>query len=265
MSGPSGRRGVMMKKIIILMMGLACCFSRCYAADDEAVYGAVKPDDYVTGRFDPSKQEMFVSLADTGIPTNKWRHLLRREAAEALKKMYDAFRKENPKAPFWVQSSTRNFYDQKGIWDGKWNGTITVMNVSLNKTIRDPLKRALEILKYSSMPGTSRHHWGTDFDLNVLNNSYYETGEGKQLYQWLLKNAGRYGFCQPYTSGRNAGYNEEKWHWSYVPLSKVFIVKWNDLYRKNPGAFSKKGLFCGSEAAGKLAPAYVNAIQKDCD
>ncbi len=250
---------------IVIVVAILCVHAHCsFAAEDASLFGKVKADDYVTGRFDPSRQEMFVSLADRGIPTNNRRHLLRREAAEALKMMYEAFRKDHPKAPFWVQSSTRNFYDQKGIWDGKWNGTITVMNASLNKTIKDPLKRALEILKYSSMPGTSRHHWGTDFDLNVLNNGYYESGEGKPLYQWLLKNAGRFGFCRPYTSGRNAGYYEEKWHWSYVPLAKIFIVRWNDLYRRKPDAFSMKGLFGGSETAGKLAPAYVNSINREC-
>ena len=245
--------------VILLMTRCSC------AADDKDHYGKTAPDDYVTGRFNPARHELFVSLADEGIPTNKWPHLLRREAARALKELYSAFRKEHPKAPFWVQSSTRNFYDQKSIWDGKWNGTIPVMNESLARRVRDPMKRALEILRYSSMPGTSRHHWGTDFDLNVLDNRYYETGEGNVLYAWLKKNAGRYGFCQPYTAGRNAGYHEEKWHWSYIPLARVFLVRWNALYRSAPGEFSRKGLFSGSEITGKLAPDYVNAIDRACD
>jgi zinc D-Ala-D-Ala carboxypeptidase len=256
----------MNKKGIIAAIGIFCfIFSCSFAADDADIYGNINPDDYVTGRFNPAKHELFVSLADAGIPTNKWPHLLRREAAAALKELYAAFRKEHPKAPFWVQSSTRSFYDQKSIWDGKWNGTITVMNINLNKAMRDPLKRALEILKYSSMPGTSRHHWGTDFDLNVLDNRYFETGEGNVLYRWLRENAGRYGFCQPYTSGRSSGYNEEKWHWSYKPLAGVFLDRWNVIYRKNPENFTRKGLFNGSAEAGKLAPVYVNAINRECD
>lgn len=256
----------MNKKIIATLCVILCSLFRCAsAADDAGTYGKTGPDDYVTGRFNPARHELFVSLADSGIPTNKWPHLLRREAAEALKKLYIAFHEEHPKAPFWVQSSTRSFYDQKNIWDGKWNGTITVMNVSLNKTIKDPLKRGLEILKYSSMPGTSRHHWGTDFDLNVLDNRYYETGEGRVLYRWLRKNAGRFGFCQPYTAGRSSGYNEERWHWSYMPLARVFQKSWNSCYQKNPEAFTRKGLFGGSDVAGKLAPVYVNAVDRECD
>ncbi|NJK84501.1 MAG: M15 family metallopeptidase [Saprospiraceae bacterium] len=47
-------------------------------------------------------------------------------------------------------------------------------------TTPNPQERALKILKYSSMPGTSRHHWGTDIDLNSFSNSYFEQGEGKK-------------------------------------------------------------------------------------
>jgi zinc D-Ala-D-Ala carboxypeptidase len=248
-------------KLILFVLIPACVF----AENNTEIYGKINPDDYVTGRFDPSKSEMFVSLSDMGIPTNKWPHMLRKETAAALKQLYSAFRKEHPKAPFWVQSSTRNFYDQKNIWDGKWSGTITVMGRSLNKTIQDPLKRAVEILKFSSMPGTSRHHWGTDFDLNVLSDDYFETGEGKVLYRWLQQNAHRFGFCQPYTAGRNKGYNEEKWHWSYIPLAKIFLARWNSFYQKNPGYFVRKGLFCGSEKAGAFVPEYVNSINTICE
>ncbi len=256
---------MMIKNAMIILM-IVCCLTRCsFAADDTAVYGKTDPDDYVTGRFNPAGHGLFVSLADSGVPTNKRPHLLRKEAAGALKELYDAFRREHPKAPFWVQSSTRSFADQRYIWDGKWNGTIPVMKISLNRTIQDPLKRALEILKYSSMPGTSRHHWGTDIDLNVLENSYYETGEGRALYLWMKENAGRFGFCQPYTAGRTSGYHEEKWHWSYRPLAGIFLERWNSLHRKNPGSFSRRGLFEGSEVAGKLAPVYVNAINRDCE
>jgi zinc D-Ala-D-Ala carboxypeptidase len=226
-------------------------------AGDTELFGRTKPADYLTGRFVPARSELFECLNDAGIPTSEWRQYLRREAAGALKKMYADFRKANPKAPFWVQSSTRSFSDQKAIWDGKWVGPRFASE-------KDPLKKALAILKYSSMPGTSRHHWGTDFDLNVLNNAYYESGEGMVLYRWMTENAGRYGFCQPYTSGRKGGYSEEKWHWSYRPLAAALLARWNDLYRKDPAVFSRAGLFSGSDTSGHLAPEYVNTISDSC-
>jgi zinc D-Ala-D-Ala carboxypeptidase len=243
--------------IIIAAVSIALLLKCSYAADDAALFGATKPADYLTGRFDPAKNRLFVCINDTGVPVNEWRHYLRKEAAAALKRMYADFRKENPKAPFWVQSSTRSFSDQKTIWDTKWKK----LQAGGEK---DPLKTALAILRYSSMPGTSRHHWGTDFDLNELRNEYFESGEGKVLYRWLTRNADRYGFCQPYMAGRKGGYSEEKWHWSYRPLSAPLLARWNDLYQQEPGAFSRKGLFSGSEKAGSLAPEYVNTINESC-
>ncbi len=64
------------------------------------------------------------------------------------------------------------------------------------------------------MPG-ARHHWGTDFDLNALNNAYFNTKDGKRIYDWLTQHAAEFGFCQPYTAkggpdGRPIGYEEEK-------------------------------------------------------
>jgi D-alanyl-D-alanine carboxypeptidase len=234
------------------------------AGDDPDLYGNVPPWDYLTGRFNPVKHKLFVSLSDCGIPTNKLPHYLRREAAFALKEMHAAFQKDHPGIPFWIQSSTRNFTDQKYIWENKWNGTTTVMEKQVSIAIKDPLKRACEILKYSSMPGGSRHHWGTDFDLNVLSNSYYESGDGLALFRWLEKNAGRYGFCRPYTAGRKNGHEEERWHWSYYPLAKIFISDWNLYYKKYPGRLNGAGIFAGSSQSGYLAPRYINAVNQDC-
>ena len=77
------------------------------------------------------------------------------------------------------------------------------------------------------MPGSSRHHWGTDIDLNAFENSWFESGEGLKLYNWLQANAANYGFCQVYTKKGNArptGYEEEKWHWSFKPLASQFTA-----------------------------------------
>jgi len=99
------------------------------------------------------------------------------------------------------------------------------------------------------MPSTSRHHWGTDMDLNSLDNSFFESGQGLKIYQWLVTHAAEYGFCQPYTSkveGRT-GYEEEKWHWSYLPLSGFFLEE----YKKKVSNKDIKG-FNGSEVASSI-------------
>ncbi len=105
---------------------------------------------------------------------------------------------------------------------------------------------------------------GTDFDINQLNNEYYNKGEGKIIYSWLVKNASKYGICQPYTAGRDTGYKEEKWHWSYLPLSKQFLTDWNDLYAGMNSVFWKELSFKGAEHVGHLAPIYVNSINSEC-
>lgn len=232
-------------------------------SDETGIY-KIPVFDYVTGRFNPASHSSFVNLHNTAIPAARNNIYLRKEAVESLEKMLADFNKDHPGIKIWVQSGTRNFLSQKSIWDRKWTGGLKTTGTSDITKITDPIKRAKLILRYSSMPGTSRHHWGTDFDINSLNNSYYEKGEGAVIYKWFVLNAARYGFVQPYTSGRESGYEEEKWHWSYLPLSKIFLHDWNSLYMEKPEAFNTKKLFHGSEEAGHLAPVYVNSISREC-
>ena len=82
------------------------------------------------------------------------------------------------------------------------------------------------------MPGTTRHHWGTDIDLNSFELAYYQTAEGQKVYKWLKENAAIYGFYQPYNESDDkcrTGYKEEKWHWSYKPLARIMLIKYLNL------------------------------------
>ena len=114
------------------------------------------------------------------------------------------------------------------------------------------------------MPGTSRHHWGTEIDLNSFNNRWFEYGKGKKLYRWLQVNAAKYGFHQPYTaknSKRPHGYNEEKWHWSYTPLSIPML-------RDATTAISDSKIrgFIGSETAIQIGilKHYILGVSESC-
>jgi len=119
---------------------------------------------------------------------------------------------------------------------------------------------AKKILEYSSMPSTSRHHWGTDIDINSLESDYFKSGKGKLEYEWLTKNEPKYGFYQVYTSKKNGrtGYSEEEWHWSYLPLANIYLSKYNTLIKLN----DIKG-FKGFESARKIdvIKDYVNGIE----
>ncbi len=253
-----------MKKILYPALGAVIIFisytgfKKLEPSPSISIYGNIPPEEYLTGRFSYSENPLFIKPETLGIPVDSRSHYLRKEAAEALKQMHSAFSAENPGIKLYLSSSTRNFRDQKAIWENKWDSAL------FNGGGKDPLQKALKILNYSSMPGTSRHHWGTDVDINVLTNDYYETGDGKVIYTWLNTHAREYGFCQPYTKNRRKGYLEERWHWSYIPLAGKFLSGWNSNFGGDDNAFKKAGLFKGSEHAGHLAGMYVNSINDLC-
>ncbi len=254
-----------MKKIRYCFILAACvALSLCAGkpGSDADLYGKLDPVDYLTGRFDPRTHPDFIDLAVAGVPTDGRPQILRKETAAAFKKLVEAFRKDHPRIRLYICSSTRNFEVQKAIWSSKWTGSALHDGRRLNREIPDPEMRAREILRSSSMPGTSRHHWGTDFDINRLVNSYYAGGEGKIVYQWMTKNAAAFGFCQPYNAGRTKGYMEERWHWSYAPLASKYVKEWNTRCRGFHLLMS--GRFPGAEVAAPMAPEYVNAINPAC-
>ncbi|WP_106828714.1 M15 family metallopeptidase [Parabacteroides pacaensis] len=142
---------------------------------------------------------------------------LKKEVYEAFKIMYEAAKKDQ--VNLIVVSGCRTFNDQQCIWDNKWKREEYM-------AIPDEKSRALAILSYVAVPGTSRHHWGTEIDFNSAKLAYYSAGKGKKLYEWLKENAPKFGFYQPYTpinEERPTGYQEEMWHWTYLPLSSIFI------------------------------------------
>ncbi|MFN4215935.1 MAG: M15 family metallopeptidase [Brevinematales bacterium] len=140
---------------------------------------------------------------------------LRREAYNALTAMTEAAKKEG--ISLVVVSAFRSFDDQKRIWETKWK--------RFASSHPDPMKRCLTILRYSSAPGTSRHHWGTDVDLVSINPNFFKTKQGQRILAWLETHAPSYGFERPYTplSQRTGGYEEEPWHWSYRLLATNYL------------------------------------------
>lgn len=215
---------------------------------------------YLMGKFDPAKHPSFIKIVPPYADNNE--RFLRKDTYEAFKKMHDAAQKDGIKLT--IISATRNFEAQKGIWEAKWTGERLVDDQDISKTIVDPKQRALKILEYSSMPGSSRHHWGTDIDLNNLNDAHFQSGEGKKVYQWLRTHAHEYGFCQPYSpkgADRPDGYNEEKWHWSYMPVSKKLTALAAQKLKDDMIAGFK-----GAEAAKSIGivKKYVLGINQEC-
>lgn len=213
---------------------------------------------YLLGKHNKADQALFSTLPSK-LSTRPIKVL--NEVNSAFTRMAKAAAKEG--ISLKVVSGYRPFDHQKRIWEGKYNGKRLVDGKNLAKVMPDPGERSLKILEYSSMPGTSRHHWGTDIDINDLENSYFSNGQGLKEYNWLLKNAADYGFCQVYTpkKGVRTGYEEEKWHWSYMPIAKHYLNAYIDNVQ-----YSDITGFAGSQSAAKIEVIrnYVFGIDSEC-
>ncbi|MBS9464217.1 M15 family metallopeptidase [Flagellimonas sp. 389] len=120
-------------------------------------------------------------------------------------------------------SSYRDFYRQEGIWERKY----------LRYTEDDgmqPMDAIDKIIEYSTIPGTSRHHWGTDIDIidgnakntgDVLVPEKFEAGGPFEDFKlWLDENSEKYDFHLVYTDEpKRRGFKYEPWHYSYAPIS----------------------------------------------
>lgn len=222
--------------------------SYAYFLDESRFYGEEIQKNYLIGKINYAEDERFVKI-DPRL-TNKETYL-RKEVYEAFLAMNEQAKRDG--IELIILSGARNFNHQKYLWENKWN----------SKTHLKAYDRALDILRYSSMPMSSRHHWGTDIDLKNLNNAYFESGEGLKIYEWLQNNAHNYGFCQVYTDkniNNRTGYEMERWHWSYMPLAKRLLECYNE--EVSPEDFSG---FKGSETAEGIGiiKRYVNGIA-DC-
>ncbi|MGI9527673.1 MAG: M15 family metallopeptidase [Weeksellaceae bacterium] len=154
---------------------------------------------------------------------------LRFEASEALKNMLAAASKDGFKP--YVVSSYRSYNHQKRIWDNKYN--------KFTKSGLSPEQAIAKIIQYSTIPGTSRHHWGTDFDIiasaknipsNPLNEKHFNMGGPYYEFKlWLNDHAKGFGFYEVYTDkpGRK-GFEYEPWHFSYAPTSCEMFKQYLD-------------------------------------
>jgi len=67
---------------------------------------------------------------------------------------------------------------------------------------------------YSARPGYSEHQSSLAFDINIINDTFINTDEGK----WVNNNAYLYGFVIRFPKGKQdyTGYKYESWHLRYV-------------------------------------------------
>ena len=149
---------------------------------------------------------------------------LREDAYNAFLNMQRAAK--NDGIEIMVVSAYRSYDRQKNIWNRKYK--------SYTNSGLSPQESIQKIIEYSTMPGTSRHHWGTDIDIidgsvpqpkNVLSPEHFEpNGPFTRLKNWVIKNANKYGFYLVYTNNPDRkGFKYEPWHYSYKPLSEKYL------------------------------------------
>lgn len=136
-----------------------------------------------------------------------------------------------------VVSGFRSFERQLAIWNGKACGqrpTLDSDGAPLDLSCLAPVDCVHAILRWSALPGASRHHWGTDFD--VIDANALPDGQSVELtveeartvfgafHAWLdevLGDESRFGFYRPYAEDRG-GVAPEPWHLSFAPLAREY-------------------------------------------
>ncbi|MEN1784579.1 MAG: M15 family metallopeptidase [Bacteroidota bacterium] len=172
---------------------------------------------------------------------------------DLLKEAHDAYLKMKKAAyeagfDLKMVSSYRSFNRQRAIWERKYNAYTQDRGMA-------PLAAIEKIIEYSTIPGTSRHHWGTEVDVIdgnpkvtgdvLVPEKFEEGGPFEGLKQWLDKNSESFGFYLTYTNapGRR-GFKYEPWHYSYAALSIPMLEQFR---KKNIFKLIQNEDFLGAE------------------
>lgn len=132
-----------------------------------------------------------------------------------------------------IASGFRSFGRQLDIWNRKMSGEAAVLDQNSRPISTDTLsdeQKVLAILRWSALPGASRHHWGTDFDVFDRNSLPKEGGlqlepweylqdHQHNFYLWLKDHLAEFGFFFPYPSN-GSGVAFEPWHISHQSTAK---------------------------------------------
>lgn len=143
-----------------------------------------------------------------------------------------------------IASGFRDFERQRGIWNAKAAGQRELVD-SAGKALQfdalSPSELMLAILRWSALPGASRHHWGTDFDVydkravgvdyrvRLTPDEIEPGGVFADLHRWLdqqIASDQSHGFFRPYRHDTN-GIAPEAWHLSYAPIAAQCEKQWS--------------------------------------
>lgn len=155
---------------------------------------------------------------------------LRPEAAIAFEEMKTAASKAGIQLK--VVSSYRDYDHQNSIWKRKYT--------RFRESGLSPTATIEKIIAYSTIPGTSRHHWGTDMDIVdgtpavagdlLVPSKFHGSGPFCKFKEWMDEHAATYGFYLVYTDVYDRkGFKYEPWHYSYKALSLDYLKAYRQL------------------------------------
>tara|TARA_Y100001970_G_C14201519_1_gene841387 strand:+ start:845 stop:1540 length:696 start_codon:yes stop_codon:yes gene_type:complete len=138
-----------------------------------------------------------------------------------------------------ILSGFRSFDTQKGIIEKKIDGTRPILDdngKTKNPKNLTPSELLESILRWSALPGFSRHHWGTDFDIydknalplgykiQLIPEEYQKEGPFFKLSEWineLISYDKSLDFFLPYKEDLG-GVAKEPWHISFSTLTPQY-------------------------------------------
>ena len=136
-----------------------------------------------------------------------------------------------------IASGRRNFARQLAIWNRKAAGLLPVLDDQgcvLDMACLPDCGKVNAILRWSALPGASRHHWGTDCDVYdraavapgyQLQLTREEAGQQfARLHRWLdqrIERGEAEGFYRPYDQDRG-GIAPEPWHLSHAATARSY-------------------------------------------
>jgi LAS superfamily LD-carboxypeptidase LdcB len=128
-----------------------------------------------------------------------------------------------------ILSGFRGFDRQLSIWNRKATGELAVLGddaLPLDISALSERDLAFAILRWSALPGASRHHWGSDIDIydahskpdgyevNLIPSEVEAGGMFAPVHEWLdacIEGGSAFGFFRPYDADRG-GIAPERWH-----------------------------------------------------
>ena len=135
-----------------------------------------------------------------------------------------------------IASGYRSFDRQLAIWNAKACGERPVLDdtscaVDVNSLTE--IETVQAILRWSALPGTSRHHWGSDFDVydaasvdadyqvQLIPEETKDGGVFAGMHRWLDEVLPKTDFFRPYEKDLG-GTGPEPWHLSYEPVASKY-------------------------------------------